>query len=67
MEPYRHLLREERWYLVAYDLMREDWRIFRLDRMQDVSSSVGTHSPRTFTWRTIEDWLTSDFGATNER
>ena len=24
------------WYLIAYDLDRADWRLFRVDRMQDV-------------------------------
>ena len=27
-----------RWYLVAFDLERDDWRIFRLDRMSDARS-----------------------------
>lgn len=66
VEPYRHLLRQQRWYLIAYDLTREDWRIFRLDRMQEVATSVGPRSPRRFMWRSIEDWLTSDFGSTSE-
>ena len=30
-----------RWYLVAYDLERQDWRSFRLDRLQ---SPVGTRA-----------------------
>ncbi len=32
-EPYRMVAAGRRWYLMAYDLDREDWRIFRLDRM----------------------------------
>ncbi len=34
VEPYRlvHTLRQ--WYLVAWDRAREDWRTFRLDRME---------------------------------
>ncbi|MCT2584461.1 helix-turn-helix transcriptional regulator [Actinophytocola gossypii] len=32
VEPYR-LVRGRRWYLVAYDLTRHDWRNFRLDRV----------------------------------
>ena len=35
-----------RWYLVAWDQMREDWRTFRIDRMVGVPT-VGTHfAPR---------------------
>ena len=66
IEPYRHFLRQQRWYLIAYDLMREDWRIFRLDRVEEVATFPGPHDPPIFPWDSIEDWLTSDFGATYE-
>jgi predicted DNA-binding transcriptional regulator YafY len=32
-EPHRLVVLDRRWYLVAYDLDRQDWRIFRLDRV----------------------------------
>ena len=32
-EPHRLVLLGRRWYLVAYDLDRSDWRSFRLDRL----------------------------------
>lgn len=32
-EPHAVIARGGRWYLVAWDLDAEDWRIFRLDRM----------------------------------
>lgn len=67
VEPYRHLLRQQYWYLIAYDLERDDWRLFRLDRMQASSSSPGPHERRAFPWDSIEDWLTSDFGASDAR
>src|SRR5699024_2245334 len=35
LEPYRVLSVEGRWYLFAWDLAREDWRTFRLDRMHE--------------------------------
>jgi predicted DNA-binding transcriptional regulator YafY len=35
VEPYRLVNVEHRWYLVAHDLDRSDWRTFRLDRMSD--------------------------------
>jgi predicted DNA-binding transcriptional regulator YafY len=35
-----------RWYLVAYDLMRLDWRTFRLDRLQKARSTGLRFSPR---------------------
>ncbi len=40
LEPRRVLSMEGRWYLFAWDLEREDWRTFRLDRMHEVSAST---------------------------
>ncbi len=34
VEPVRLALLGRRWYLVAYDLDRHDWRSFRLDRLE---------------------------------
>jgi predicted DNA-binding transcriptional regulator YafY len=33
VEPHAVVARAGRWYLVAWDLGAEDWRLFRLDRM----------------------------------
>ena len=33
VEPHRLVAAGHRWYLVAYDLDRDDWRIFRADRI----------------------------------
>ncbi|MEV0742344.1 YafY family protein [Streptomyces sp. NPDC050549] len=33
VEPHRLVCTERRWYLVAWDLDREDWRTFRVDRV----------------------------------
>lgn len=35
VEPYRLVRFGLRWYLVAHDVGREDWRTFRLDRLAD--------------------------------
>jgi predicted DNA-binding transcriptional regulator YafY len=32
-DPYRLVSLGRRWYLVAWDLTRHDWRTFRLDRI----------------------------------
>jgi predicted DNA-binding transcriptional regulator YafY len=36
VEPYRLVSTGRRWYLVAHDLDRGEWRSFRLDRLRDV-------------------------------
>ncbi|WP_030207032.1 YafY family protein [Streptomyces sp. NRRL S-87] len=35
VEPYRLVSTGRRWYLVAYDLERADWRTFRVDRVRE--------------------------------
>ena len=35
VEPYKLVNWGQRWYLVAYDLGRDDWRTFRVDRMSE--------------------------------
>ncbi|GAB2946745.1 YafY family protein [Nonomuraea fastidiosa] len=37
-EPYRLVASDRRWYLLAFDLDRDDWRTFRVDRMSEVAA-----------------------------
>ncbi len=37
-EPYRVVNWGRRWYLVAYDTARDDWRTFRVDRISELRS-----------------------------
>ncbi|MFI6691767.1 helix-turn-helix transcriptional regulator [Streptomyces sp. NPDC050433] len=46
IEPYRLVASDRRWYLLAYDLDRDDWRTFRVDRMTDVSVRTWHFRPR---------------------
>ena len=39
VEPFRLVPLGRRWYLVAYDLERHDWRTFRIDRIAGVSGT----------------------------
>ena len=45
VEPLRLVHTGRRWYLVAYDMDREDWRSFRVDRMSD-ARATGIRSMR---------------------
>lgn len=40
VEPVQMVATSQRWYLMAYDLDREDWRTFRLDRLREVTTST---------------------------
>ncbi|MFD4181963.1 helix-turn-helix transcriptional regulator [Rhodococcus sp. NPDC058514] len=46
VEPHRLVRAGARWYLVAWDLMREDWRSFRVDRMSPKTPTGPRFSPR---------------------
>lgn len=45
-EPYRLVATGRRWYLFAFDLDRDDWRTFRLDRMSAVRAKTWRFTPR---------------------
>jgi predicted DNA-binding transcriptional regulator YafY len=46
VEPYRLVLLGRRWYLVCYDLARQDWRSFRLDRLTGPRGTGARFRPR---------------------
>lgn len=45
VEPARAVRTAHRWYLAAFDLDRDDWRAFRIDRVSEVAST-GRADPR---------------------
>ena len=46
VEPYRLVSTGRRWYLVAYDMDREDWRTFRVDRVSEPFATGARFAPR---------------------
>ncbi|AQA01840.1 transcriptional regulator [Mycobacterium sp. MS1601] len=46
LEPYQLVTTGRRWYLLAWDRDRQDWRTLRLDRMDDVRARGTTFTPR---------------------
>ncbi|MDE3204398.1 MAG: YafY family transcriptional regulator [Acidobacteriota bacterium] len=46
VEPHRLVATARSWYLVAFDLDRDDWRTFRVDRTSDVRLPGHTFEPR---------------------
>ncbi|WP_017627343.1 helix-turn-helix transcriptional regulator [Nocardiopsis chromatogenes] len=47
VEPHRMVHVSGRWYLLAWDVNRDDWRVFRLDRIEDPLSRGPRFRPRT--------------------
>ncbi len=46
VDPHRLVLMGRRWYLVAWDLDRADWRTFRLDRLTEPGTTGAQVMPR---------------------
>ena len=46
VEPYRHVHHLLRWYLLGWDLRRQDWRVFRLDRVENLRRTAQTFAAR---------------------
>ncbi len=46
VDPHRLVLLGRRWYLVAWDLARFDWRTFRLDRLEEPRTTGDHVMPR---------------------
>jgi predicted DNA-binding transcriptional regulator YafY len=46
VEPYRLVHDGRRWYLVAWDLGRDDWRTFRVDRIEPKTPNGPRFTPR---------------------
>jgi predicted DNA-binding transcriptional regulator YafY len=46
VEPHQLVTVGRRWYLVGYDLDRQDWRSFRLDRLRDPTGTRARFRPR---------------------
>src|SRR5918998_608293 len=60
-EPYHLVTWGGRWYLVAYDLEREDWRTFRVDRMTPRTPTGPRFSPRELPSRDVATFIAERF------
>jgi predicted DNA-binding transcriptional regulator YafY len=58
VEPYRLVNWGRRWYLVAWDTRREDWRTFRVDRMKTQTPAGPRFTPRALPNEDIAAYLT---------
>jgi len=59
VEPHRVVNTWRRWYLVAWDTTRKDWRTFRVDRMEKCTASGGSRLlPRDPPSRDLASYVT---------
>lgn len=66
VEPHRLVSLGRRWYLVAYDLTRHDWRSFRLDRLSEPVSSRERFRPRELPDADAAAFIRRSFGGIPE-
>ncbi|UBU08306.1 helix-turn-helix transcriptional regulator [Nonomuraea gerenzanensis] len=60
-EPHHLVTWGGRWYLVAWDLDREDWRTFRADRITPRTPAGPRFTPRELPGGTVTAFLTARF------
>jgi len=56
-EPYQLVNWGRRWYLVAFDIGRADWRTFRVDRITPKTPGGGRFTPRPLPADDLADWV----------
>lgn len=67
VEPHRLVHTGRRWYLVAWDANREDWRTFRVDRIHAPLSSDRRFAAREPPAKDIAAYVASSIAATRDR
>ncbi len=59
VEPYRLVNWGRRWYLVAFDPQRDDWRTFRVDRLRETRSTGHRFKLRPLPAEDVAAWVAS--------
>ena len=67
VEPHRLVHTGRRWYLVAWDVAREDWRTFRVDRIGPKLSTDRTFPPREPPAEDIAAYVSQAVSAARDR
>jgi predicted DNA-binding transcriptional regulator YafY len=67
VEPHRVVSNAGRWYLVAFDPDRDDWRTFRLDRMADLRPTRRPFTPRELPAPDAATFLVRSFASATYR
>ncbi len=67
VEPHRLVHTGQRWYLVAWDRARKDWRTFRVDRIDQRVSRGARFAPREPPARDITEYVARSISSTRDR
>ncbi len=67
VEPHNVVTVQGHWYLLAYDPEREDWRTFRVDRIDDPRRTRRSFSPRDLPAPDAATYLTRSFATAEYR
>lgn len=67
VEPYRIVTFEPRWYLLAWDMGRDAWRTFRVDRITHPSVSGARFRPRSLPAEDVAAWVSQKLIARQAR
>ena len=57
VEPHALAPADRHWYLLCWDLDKDDWRTFRVDRLSDVAHTRVLFTPRPLTPEEIEEFI----------
>ena len=57
VEPHALAPADRHWYLLCWDLEREDWRTFRVDRLAEVEHTRVRFTPKPLTPAEIEEFI----------
>ena len=67
VEPHQLLSLTWRWYLLAFDPSRDDWRIFRIDRISAVAPTLHRFTPRELPGGDPASYLKESFASAQYR
>lgn len=67
VEPHQLLTLTWRWYLLAFDPSRDDWRTFRVDRIDAVTPALHRFTPRVLPAPDASTYLVESFATAQYR
>lgn len=66
VEPHHVVTSHGRWYLVAWDLEHDDWRIFRADRITPRTPTGPRFTPREVPGGSVRDFVSARFKGSDQ-